>query len=388
MRAQKQVIVGSRIVPQTPLPAAWLTAGHAKPAVGGYYTGTTDRTYTFTAADSGSVGAGTLRLNWSDGAGGSGTLNFGAGYISPTLLDVSNGVKLGLLSGTLNAGESFTVAATTPRDTFQYTIAAGHESDFTPPVVLVSYNDPQGNHRFGIPPAAMALTSPTDDLMAFSGQMLQEPGVEIVTTAALTAGANTTNLVVNNPTGATLTERALFLEFVDITGTVVSEVPVTTNLPPGPNVVPVAWNTASFSPAYDPAQDYIVMAFLTDYQGNILDTAAGPFPASRKTPSPRSPWRTPTRPGTSARPPRARSSSAASPSPTPAALDLLTYVSAPAGLTVSQTGSRRVGPADMTTYEMALNTANLTRGALRRHDHHPHQRPGQRRSGRCMWWAR
>ena len=44
------------------------------------------------------------------------------------------------------------------------------------------------------------------------------------------------------------------------------------------------------------------------------------------------------------------------------ALDLLTYVSAPAGLTVSQTGSRRVGMADMTTYEMALNTANLTVG--------------------------
>ena len=108
------MIVGSRIVPQTPLPAAWLAAGHAQPAAGGYYTGTSDRTYTFTAADSGSVGTGTLRLNWSDGAGGSGTLNFGAGYKSPTLLDVSHGVKLGLLSGTLNAGESFTVAANTP----------------------------------------------------------------------------------------------------------------------------------------------------------------------------------------------------------------------------------------------------------------------------------
>ena len=94
---------------------------------------------------------------------------------------MSNGVKLGLLSGTLNAGESFTVAATTPRDTFQYTIAAGHESDFTPPIVLVSYNDPQGNHRFAIPPAAMSLSGPTTDLLAFSGQMLQQPGVEIVT---------------------------------------------------------------------------------------------------------------------------------------------------------------------------------------------------------------
>ena len=59
------------------------------------------------------------------------------------------------------------------------------------------------------------------------------------------------------------------------------------------------------------------------------------------------------------------------------ACDLLTYVSAPAGLTVSQTGSRRVGPADMTTYEMALNTANLSVGPYDGDDHHPHQRPGR-----------
>ena len=286
VRAQKQVIVGSRIVPQTPLPAAWLAAGHAQPAAGGYYTGTSDRTYTFTAADSGSVGAGTLRLNWSDGAGGSGTLNFGAGYASPTLLDVSNGVKLGLLSGTLNAGESFTVAANTPRDTFQYTIAAGHETDFTPPIVLVSYNDPQGNHRFVIPPAAMSLASPTADLMAFSGQMLQDPGVEIVTDAAFTAGANTTNLVVNNPTETALTER-----------------------PPLPGVRrhqrhggfgsagddesarrpqrgPGGLGHGSFTPTYDPAKDYIVMAFWTDYQGNILDTAARPLSSFQEDPKP------------------------------------------------------------------------------------------------------
>ena len=69
------------------------------------------------------------------------------------------------------------------------------------------------------------------------------------------------------------------------------------------------------------------------------------------------------------------------------ALDLLTYVSAPAGLTVSQTGSRRVGLADMTTYEMALNTANL---ALGRTPATSSSAPATRTrgSGRCMWWAR
>ena len=362
VRAQKQVIVGSRITAQTPLPPAWLVAGHGQPTVGGYYVGTSDRVYTFTAADNGSVGGGTLRLNWSDSGGGSGTLNFGAGYLSPTLLDVSSGMKLGLLTGTLVAGESFTVTATTPRDTFQYTIAAGHETNFTPPVVLVSYNDPQGNHRFAIPPAALSLGSPSTDLVPFAGQMLQEPGVEIVTSMAFTAGANTTELVVNNPTETALTDAHLFLEFIDPEGNVVSEVPTAVNLPAGPSVVPVAWDSASFSPAYDPAMDYIVMAFWTDYQGNILDTAGRPLSSFQEDPKPElamasedATWDF----GTAAQGTiLKRSFSFAN----TGFGDLQTYVSAPAGLSVSQTGSRSLSPADMTTYEMTVNTASLAVG--------------------------
>ena len=45
-------------------------------------------------------------------------------------------------------GESFTVNAFTPRDTFQYTI---NREPYTTPIVIVSYNDPQGNHRFVVP---------------------------------------------------------------------------------------------------------------------------------------------------------------------------------------------------------------------------------------------
>ncbi len=39
VRAFKQVIVGSRILLQSPLPAPWQQANHAVPAAGGYYTG-------------------------------------------------------------------------------------------------------------------------------------------------------------------------------------------------------------------------------------------------------------------------------------------------------------------------------------------------------------
>jgi hypothetical protein len=291
VRAQRQVIVGSRILLQSPLPAAWTRSGHARPAVGGYYTGNADRTYTFTVQCGNpggcDVGAGSWTLAWNDGAGGSGGLSFGSGYASPTLQAVGSlGVKVGLLSGKVYNGEAFTVEARTPRDTFQYTI---NREPYTPPIVIVSYNDPQGNHRFVIPPAAMALPSPTANLMAYSGQMLPDPGVEIVTTGPFTPGANVVNLVVNNPTDKTLANARLFLEFIDPAGTVVSEVPTTVaQLPPGPTVQSVAWSSASFAPAYDPAQDYIVMAFWTDYQGNILDTAARPLSSFQADPRPAS----------------------------------------------------------------------------------------------------
>jgi ribosomal protein L29 len=114
VRAQKQVIVGSRILLQSPLPPQWTQPGHAVPAVAGYYTGSSDRTYTFTVQcgtpGGCDVGAGSWSLAWNDGAGASGTLNFGAGYASPTFRDVGTlGVKLALYTGKVRNGESFTV---------------------------------------------------------------------------------------------------------------------------------------------------------------------------------------------------------------------------------------------------------------------------------------
>jgi len=236
VRAQKQVIVGSRIALQTPLPTAWTKAGHAVPAAGGYFTGGADRTYTFgvVCGTTGgcSVGSGAWSVNWSDSKGISGTLSYGAGYASPTFRAVGAlGLTLALHSGTVANGESFTVDARTPRDTFQYTI---NRSPYTQPLVIVSYNDPQGNHRFILPPTAADLDTPSDNLAAFSGQMLDDVGVEIVTLEAYTGGATSTSLLVNNPSETTVTDAHVFLEFINISGTVVSEVSTQVTLPPGP----------------------------------------------------------------------------------------------------------------------------------------------------------
>ncbi len=364
VRAQREVIVGSRIVPQTPLPAQWTQSGHAQPTAGGYYTGQRDRVYTFTAqcSDPGgcNVSAGTWTLAWNDGAGANGTLNFGAGYASPTLLSVgAYGLKLGLLSGRVFNGEAFTVEARTPRDTFQYAI---NTEPFTPPVIVVSYNDPQGNHRFIIPPAAMALSNPTANLATFAGQMLQDPGVEIVTTEVFTPGLNTTNLVVNNPTGVTLTNAHLFLEFINISGTVASEVPVTVTLPAGPSVTSVTWNTEAFSPTFQTGEDYIVMAFWTDWQGNILDTAARPLSSFQVDPKPALATAAADATWDFGNAVQGTILKRAFDLANTGYLDLLTFVNAPTGITLSQQGSRNVGPADVTAYEMTLETINLPLG--------------------------
>ncbi|MEM7531669.1 MAG: LamG-like jellyroll fold domain-containing protein, partial [Chloroflexota bacterium] len=294
VRAQKQVIVGSRLLMPDldDLPAPWPQEGHAVPAVGGYYTGESDRTYTFgvSCGNSGgcTVGANAVdgsawTLNWSDGSA-TGSLDMGSGYASPTFLAVGeHGLTVALYSGTVKQGDSFTVQAQTPRDTFAYTI---NREPYTEPLVIVSYNDPQGNHRFVLPPAAMQLDAPTTNLQQFAGQMLHNIGVEMVTTAPFRTGNNQTQLVVNNPTATPLTDAQLFLEFINASGQVVHQAHRQTALPSGPTTVTLDWDSGSFSPSYDDEDAYIVLAFLTDHQGNILDTAGRPLATFQADPQP------------------------------------------------------------------------------------------------------
>jgi hypothetical protein len=364
VKAGKQVVVGSRILLQDPLPATWTGSGHAKPVTGGYYTGTTDRTYTFTVScgttGGCTVGSGTWSLGWSDGTN-SGSLSLGTGYASPSLLSVGGyGLKVGLLSGSASNGESFTVQANTPRDTFQYTINANPHSE---PVVIVSYNDPQGNHRFVVPTAAMSLGTPEADLLAYAGEMLPDVGVEIVTDGPFAVGANTTDLVLNNPSGQDFADAHLFLEFIDSDGVVVSEVPVTANVQAGPEVVGVTWDTAGFDPTYNPEQDYIVMAFWTDNQGNILDTAARPLSSFQEDPRPVSAMAVSdevwnfgvAQQGTLMQ----RQVTLGS----VGYMDLLTYLENSSGLEVDGPASLPVSPADTAVYTLTVNTQSLPVGA-------------------------
>ena len=81
VRALKQVIVGSRVLLQSPLPAPWTAGQPRRAGRGRLLHGHDGCTYTFTVANCPAggckVGEGTWTLNWSDG-GASGSLNFAA----------------------------------------------------------------------------------------------------------------------------------------------------------------------------------------------------------------------------------------------------------------------------------------------------------------------
>ena len=277
VRAGDQVAVGSLVLP--PALDNW-TNSTSKTYAAGYYLGDADTLYTFTVSAPGVVGQGSTALDWANSAGGSGTLDLGLNYHAPLPVDVSQGLQMGFDTGTAMAGESFTVQALTPRDTFTYTINA---PDYTPPVIVVSYSDPQGSHRFVTP---VKLNSMMDDLATHGGEMLNNPVLEISTLAPVDPlGTNTTNFTINSPHPEPIVDANLYLNFV-ADGDLVAVLTDTLTLEPGPTVIPVEWSTAIFSHTYDAAADNILIVFWTDAQNNIIDSAARPLVSFQDDPEP------------------------------------------------------------------------------------------------------
>ncbi|PDV97123.1 CARDB domain-containing protein [Candidatus Chloroploca asiatica] len=278
VRPGNKVTVGSII--KAPDLSNW-GASRARPYAAGEYSGAVDRTLTFTAQTPGVVGTGSTAVAWNDGAGASGVLQLGGSYRAPLPLDVAHGVQVGFNTGTIDAGARFSVQALTSRDTFTYTI---NSEPFIPPVIVVSYSDPQGSHRFVTPVQLPALG---DSLVPHIDAMLEGLELKIVSTASfITDGTNTTNLVVYNPHPATIQNGHLHLNFVS-DGTLVLEKSYTLDLPAGPTTFAAAWSVTEFSADYNPDGDNLLIAFWTDSENNIIDSAARPLSSFQADPSPK-----------------------------------------------------------------------------------------------------
>jgi len=110
-----------------PLPTASTLSGSPPTiSVSGIYTGSTNDTFQFTVAGTGSVGNGTLQLEVRNGAAQLvSTLDVGAGYAAGDKLDLGNGIKISLSTGGLNDGETFDVDAFSSTDTSGLLAAVG-----------------------------------------------------------------------------------------------------------------------------------------------------------------------------------------------------------------------------------------------------------------------
>lgn len=351
VRPGNQVAVGSLVL--SPDLTNW-TSSTAKVYSTGDFVGNSNMTFTLSVATPGVVGQGSTALNWNNGAGLSGTLDLGSSYHAPLPVDVAYGLQVGFDTGTVLAGESLSVCAFTPRDTFTYTVES---EPYTPPVIVVSYSDPQGNHRFITP---VEVASLGDDLSSYSGQMLADVGLQIVGQAPLDLmGENTTTFLLSSPHAAPIEDAHLYVNFV-ASGTVVAELPYTFTLQPGPTVYTVTWSTDAYTQPYDPDLEYLMLAFWTDAQKNIIDSAGRPLPTLAADPLPQTAaaglaWDF----GTVTQGQELQHTfDVANVGKVP----LLVYLEATAGATAATAGIRSIPPGDVAAFGLTLDTAELPVG--------------------------
>ena len=353
VRPGNQVAVGSLIL--APDLSAW-DDSTAQPYAAGNYTGGEDLTITLSVQTPGTVGQGSAALDWSDGTR-SGTLSVGDGYHAPLPVDVVDGVQIGFNTGSLAAGDSFSVQTLTPRDTFTYTV---NSDPYTEPVIVLSYSDQQGSHRFITP---VELGSLDEDLTPHTGEMLRGAQLEILTAAPVQAGVpNETAFVFNSPHPDPVEDAHLYLNFVS-DGVLQAELPFTMTLPSGPSVFTATWSTDIFSDTYDENADNLLIAFWTDSENNIIDSAARPLDTFQEDPQAEAAaesglvWDF----GSAAQgillQHRFHLASTGF-------RDLLTYLGETDGISVEGPASAPLSPADMATYTVTVDTLALPTGAF------------------------
>jgi murein DD-endopeptidase MepM/ murein hydrolase activator NlpD len=354
VRAGARVVLGARI--GAPDLTGWKTSV-AKPYLAGQFEGTAVKTFLFRADTAGTVGSTPgLTVSWSDSGSSWTPLSIGAGYGELTPLPVADGINIAFTAGAVSAGERFTATTALPSDTFAFTI---NRPDYTPPLLVVSYNDPQGNHKFT---SDVQIAQMRQDLTHYHGAMRYGLQLDALSATRFEPGPNTTYFVFNNPSDTTILGAKLFVEFATPAGIVAKEyVLQNQTFLPGPNVLTLTWNTADFSPNFDPAEDYHILAFATDRQGTIIENTVKDLDELGQERLPAasvsiSTWNF----GMATQGEVLRHDFVVA---NTGSTDLLTYVSTPADIRPSSRLSGRVRPADVASYDLTFDTSSLPVGA-------------------------
>jgi len=116
----------------TPQPYSSTLTGSALPAIAGVYTGQKNRVYAATVVGTGEVGlADGLSVVVRDEAGALvRTLNVGQGYAAGDSLEIIDGIRVSLSTGTLRDGETFGIQALADTDSSGFLSAAGMNTFF------------------------------------------------------------------------------------------------------------------------------------------------------------------------------------------------------------------------------------------------------------------
>jgi hypothetical protein len=157
-------------------------------------------------------------------------------------------------------------------DTFSYTIDS---SSAVPPVIILSYNDPQGNHKYLLPQSAN-IEDLTNDLAFLKDAYLPDPLVNIRSTSREIG-----SFVVNSPDVETITDGYLIIDYLDGDGNSLAEDTFKQDFASGPSVISVPIDQNKY-----PSDSTLVLAFFTDSQGNILDSEARPLSTFGQDPLP------------------------------------------------------------------------------------------------------
>jgi flagellar hook-associated protein 2 len=124
--------------------------GTSQIAIDGTYTGALSQQYQFTVLSGGTVGSSTITIEYTSASGQSGTITVPQDYPPQSPISIIAGLDLSLGSGTLNTGDSFSVAA------FNTTVAQAQNADVQ--VGNQEVVSPTNNITNAIPGVTLSLT--------------------------------------------------------------------------------------------------------------------------------------------------------------------------------------------------------------------------------------
>lgn len=153
-----------------------------------------------------------------------------------------------------------------PNDYFVY---ENKTAGYAKPLVLVLYNDPQGLHFFI---TQAELSSPGEGIQSRLDEMVPVPEMSLKTGAEHEFhGSNWVAVDYVNPTGITISNATVYVEFLNSTGFLKHFISETADILPGMNSFLYWWTPSQALTASEMGKDYKVLVSIADCQNGLIE---------------------------------------------------------------------------------------------------------------------